>query len=285
MTLHLLDIASYQAGLNLAAAKAAGFGAVNIKTTQGVSYVNEAAKDWAKEARRLGMGICTFHWLDNSASGKEQAHRAFQWMTLLGGPQGMAHQCDNEDNATWQITRDYVTEMRALLGRHIAMYTGDWWWNIPARRWNGASLTPYLWAAPSVGYLSTYPGDQSPYWKADYGGWSERSVLQYAVGPIPGAGGGAISKSAIRDPRVWPALTGAIGAPTEPPQPSEQEPTMFIAKRKGDPTCFLIYADGAKVRALKNQDALTGYLNVGVKMTEVPSQAALDDMIGTAQWA
>ena len=70
------------------------------------------------------------------------------------------------------------------------MYTGDWWWNIPARRWNGASLTPYLWAAPSVGYLSTYPGDQSPYWKADYGGWSERCVLQYAVGPIPGAGGG-----------------------------------------------------------------------------------------------
>jgi hypothetical protein len=58
---------------------------------------------------------------------------------------------------------------------------------------------------------------------------------------------------------------------------------MFIAKRKGDPTCHLIFADGAKVRALKNQDALTGYLNVGVKMTEVPSQAALDDMIGTAQ--
>jgi hypothetical protein len=206
MTLHLLDIASYQAGLDLGKAKAAGFGAVNIKTSQGNSYTFQQAPDWAKEARRLGMGICTFHWLDNSTSGAEQARIAFDWMKRLGGPQGMAHQCDNEDNATWQITRDYAAEMQHLLGRNIAMYTGDWWWT--GRGWNGASLTPYVWAAPNAGYLNAYPGDQSPHWRANYGAWNDYSVLQYNVGPIAGAGGGNVSKSAIRDPKVWAVLTG-----------------------------------------------------------------------------
>jgi hypothetical protein len=209
MTLHLLDIASYQAGMNLAAAKAAGFGAVNIKTSQGNSYVFDKAADWAKEARRLGMGICTFHWLDNSTSGTEQARIAFQHMRDLGGPDGMAHQCDNEDTATWQITRDYVAEMWQLLGRPIAMYTGRWWWTGPGRNYaGGADLTPYLWAAPNVGYLSAYPGDQSKHWTASYGGWNDYAILQYGVGPIAGAGGGDISKSAIRDPKIWDALTG-----------------------------------------------------------------------------
>lgn len=121
----------------------------------------------------------------------------------------MAHQLDCEDTqrpATQQIMRDYVTAMQDHLGRHIVLYTGDWWWQ--PRGWDGASLTPYVWAAPNAGYLSAYPGDTSSYWRAGYGGWGDYAILQYAVSPISGAGGGNISKSAIRDSRVWAALTG-----------------------------------------------------------------------------
>lgn len=216
MTLHLLDIASYQAGLNLARARDAGFSLVNIKTSQGDWYTYSASRGWADKARAQKMGICTFHWLDNSASGKAQADIAFKRMKEMGGPDGFAHQCDCEDNekpASLAIMRDYVNHMQDLMGRHIVMYTGDWWWT--PRKWTAASLTPYLWAAPNSGYLKSYPGDTSTHWKAGYGGWANYSILQYAVSEIEGAGGGKVSKSAIRDPKVWAALTGGDMAEKE----------------------------------------------------------------------
>jgi hypothetical protein len=205
----LVDLASYQQGINLGAVKAAGFGAVNIKLTQGVNYTWSAGRAYADAARALGMGICTFSWIDNSASGATQAAYAFRQMQAIGGPAGMAHQCDCEDTsrpATWAIWRDYVSWWQDKLGRHVANYTGDWWWQ--PRGWNGSGLTPYLWAAPNNGYLSTYPGDASPAWSAGYGGWGSYSLLQYAVSSIVNAGGGNLSKTAIRDPAVWAALTG-----------------------------------------------------------------------------
>jgi hypothetical protein len=155
----LVDLASYQQGINLGAVKAAGFGAVNIKLTQGVNYTWSAGRAYADAARALGMGICTFSWIDNSASGATQAAYAFRQMQAIGGPAGMAHQCDCEDTsrpATWAIWRDYVSWWQDKLGRHVANYTGDWWWQ--PRGWNGSGLTPYLWAAPNNGYLSTLPG-------------------------------------------------------------------------------------------------------------------------------
>ncbi|MEU4367563.1 GH25 family lysozyme [Micromonospora chersina] len=220
MTLFLVDVASWQTTekrprdpLDLAKVKAAGFDLVNIKIGQGDWYGYRSwMRTYADRARQLGLGVCTFHWLDNSASGAAQARIAFARMKEIGGPDGMAHQCDCEDTtgrpATERIWRDYVSAMQDLLGRPIVNYTGDWWWNTAARNWKGANLTPYLWAAPNVGYLGKYPGDGSSHWRAGYGGWQDYAVLQYAVSPIAGAGGGNLSKSAIRDPKVWAALTG-----------------------------------------------------------------------------
>lgn len=228
MTQFLIDIASWQTTekrpsdpLDLAKAKAAGFSLVNIKVGQGDWYSYRSwMGDYAARAWQLGMGVCTFHWLDNTASGAAQAQIAFDRMKRIGGgsADGMAHQCDCEDTtgkpATFAIWRDYVNAMQDKLGRPIVNYTGDWWWE--PKGWTGAGLTPYLWAAPNSGYLSGYPGDTSSKWHAGYGGWGDYAVLQYAVSPIAGAGGGNLSKSAIRDPRVWAALTG---------QPEEDEMT------------------------------------------------------------
>jgi hypothetical protein len=234
VTLFLVDIASYQAGMDLAKVKAAGFNYVNIKTSQGTSYVYGAAHDWADKARAQGMGICTFHWLDNSASGVTQANIALRRMAEIGGPAGMAHQCDCEDNATEAIMRSYVDTMQQKLGRHIVLYTGDWWW-VP-RSWRAADLTPYLWAGPNNGYLSAYPGDTSPHWRAGYGGWGDYSILQYAVQSIAGAGGSSVSKSAIRDPAVWTALTGGAGG--------DDDMTPEQAKQLGDLHAMMVNTRG-----------------------------------------
>jgi hypothetical protein len=146
------------------------------------------------------MGVCCYHWLDNSAPGQEQAREAIALMRELGGPDGMAHQCDSEDDATEQVWRSYMGEMQEQLGRHVVAYTGRWWW--APRGWTGADLTPHLWAMPQPG---PYPGDTSPLWNVDYGGWTELALLQYNVAPVAGVN---CTLSALRDPQVWAELTG-----------------------------------------------------------------------------
>lgn len=213
--MYLIDLASYQAGINLQAVKDAGFRAVNVKLGQGNSYswatknhVHDA-KDYIDQARTLGLGVSVFYWIDNSASGATQADRALDLLrSYAGGTDGVAFQCDNEDSATWAITRDFTNAMQDGLGRHIAMYTGDWWAASHGPSWDVASLTPYLWAPPNAGYLSSYPGDTSSHWDANYWGYSKLSIMQYAVSGISGSGVGNVSKSYIRDMSVWAALTG-----------------------------------------------------------------------------
>lgn len=212
MTQFLLDIASYQhqpetdKPIDLVAAQAKGVSLVNIKTTEGTHYTFSAGRIYAETARKLDMGICTFHYLNREASGSAQADFAWKQILNLGGPQGIAHECDCETNATETIYRDYVKAIQDKFGRHILTYSGDWWWQ--ARGWHGADLTPYYTAAPNAGYLGSYPGDASTHWHAGYGGWDYLAMMQYAVGPIAGVGGGKLSQSAIRDPRIWAALTG-----------------------------------------------------------------------------
>lgn len=210
MTYHLVDVSKYQVEradpLSLQVAKDAGFKGINVALDRGKA--DDVLPAWGLKyvdmARSLGLGVCTYRWLDNRLSGKESARRAFERMVALGGPDGMAHAVDTESTATEQILRDYLLEMTRLLGRPIALYTGDWWW--ASRGWQFGDLAPYLWAAPNAGYLGYYPGDTSSHWNAGYGGWSELSVMQYSVEPLPGTGN--CSFSAIRDDTVWRALTG-----------------------------------------------------------------------------
>jgi hypothetical protein len=206
-TTFLVDLASYQEGIDLTKVKAAGYTAVNIKLTQGNWYTWSRGKAYADAARAAGMTVFSFAWIDNSASGAEQAQLAWRQYQAIGA---VGHQCDCEDTsrpATWQIWLDYCTWWQRQLGRPIITYTGDWWW--PAHMGGrGAEVVKCLWAAPNDGYLPSYPGDNSPSWRAGYGGWGDYAFLQYAVSPIANAGGGNLSKTAIRDPAVWAALTG-----------------------------------------------------------------------------
>lgn len=206
MTLFLLDIASYQGGLRVEDVAAAGFGAVNLKVSHGlgVKSVHPDLPGWIRAARTADLEICTFHFLDGSASGAEQARHAYDRLSALDLTDRTAHQVDCESTASLNVLADYVTTITGLLRRPVAIYTGDWWWK--PRGWAGRPLSAFLWAAPNAGYLGHYPGDESPHWAAGYGGWTDLAVMQYAVRPLPG-GTTNVSMSAIRDPAVWAALT------------------------------------------------------------------------------
>lgn len=213
MTLYLFDIASYQRGIDLVKVRAAGFTIANVKTSQGTGYTFGDAGSYCRQAHALGMGVSLFHWLDNSGSGAAQADAWWRVAAPIVRDVGpVALQVDCEDTAkpaTWAILRDFVRSAADRLGHLPYVYTGDWWAQSGGRAgWDVHSLSPWLMAAPNAGYLPSYPGDASGHWRAGYWGYDTLALMQYTVGPIPGAGGGDISKTAIRDPGVWPALTG-----------------------------------------------------------------------------
>lgn len=217
MTAYLVDISRYQVErpdpIDLAKAKAAGYTLVNIALTGGRGYVSGAwAKTYTDRARQLGMGVSFYHWLDGRTPGASQAiEQVARMRSLFGASTGFAHVVDVEESGangitapTWQHVVDYVRTAQAMLGRPIAIYTGDWYWK--PRGWAGAPLTGLLHAAPDVGYLAAYPGDQSSAWSAGWGGWEDRAIMQWGVRPLPGTGD--CSLSAIREPAVWTAMTG-----------------------------------------------------------------------------
>lgn len=223
MTLHIVDVSKYQVErsnpLNLALAKAAGMGAVNIALDRGrdTDVLPGWARDVAEIARGLELEISTYRWLDGRMGGVDSARRAYTRMREVGGgsTDGMVHAFDAENNplqATERIIRDYALEMTQLLGRPVVTYTGDHWWTAPGRGWNVTDIAPYLWAAPNAGYQPAYPGDQARHWLAGYGGWADLAIMQYSVKALPGTGD--CSLSAVRDPAVWAVLTGKEGSGT-----------------------------------------------------------------------
>jgi hypothetical protein len=221
-TIYLIDLASYQAGINLHAAVAAGVEAVNVKTSEGMGYTWHDAGKYVAEAKSLGLRVSTFHWIDSTGPGKAQAQRAFELLKQANGgtSEGIAHQCDCEDDAPFGVVQDYINEFQRLLGRPIIFYTGDWW--LPGD-WNVANLTPYLWAAPNIGYLGVYPGDDSIHWRAGYGGYDYLSAMQFAVSPIQGSGVGDVSKTRVRT-EVWNVLAGT--SPAEEDLTEEEDDDM-----------------------------------------------------------
>lgn len=217
MTLRLVDVSRWQGDrpdpLSLAATQAAGYHIVNVALTGGKGYVSGP---WAgtvlADAEHRGMGRSVYHWLDGRTSGAAQAAASLARMRSLfgAGLAGFAHCVDVEETGaygitppTWEHVKTYVDTMQQALGRFIMVYTGDWFW---PKTWPGGAITPYLMAAPNDP-LTSRPADDSPAWRAGYGGWSELSVMQWGIGPMPGTNVNC-SLSVVRDLSTWAALTG-----------------------------------------------------------------------------
>jgi hypothetical protein len=241
LTLHLLDVASYQGTLAPADVVRAGFSAVNLKVSHGLGRksVHPDITGWVADAHQLGLGICTFHYMTAEASGEAQAEHAYARLVALGlQDPGSAHQLDVESTPppTLAMVRGYLARMTELLRRPVVLYTGDWWWQARGG-WNVADLTPYLWAAPNAGYLGTYPGDTGSHWLSGYGGWKQLSVMQYGVGklrfPDGTTGGIDVSKSAIRDGAVWRDLTLGRPGMSYAPATLKAARTLYIDLIKG----------------------------------------------------
>lgn len=176
----------YQAGLSFATLKQQGYSFAAVKFTQGTSFARDQSDEWFGRARAAGLIPGAYHWL-NAEPGAAQARWFWRKLQEVGGPEGVLVQCDNEDNATWQVTKDWAAEWVQLSGGHpFLMYTGAWWWE--PRGWPGVTLTPWLWHAQ---YLSadadSIPDDPAAFaaripaswWTPGYGGWPAATLIQF----------------------------------------------------------------------------------------------------------
>jgi GH25 family lysozyme M1 (1,4-beta-N-acetylmuramidase) len=198
--------ARYQGGLDVGLLARQGYSFLATKLSQGLAVptvdgftaaqFKARALLWLEQTHAAGMVPGAYHWVDASGSGAAQARFFYGLVKEAGGPDGMLIQLDNEDNATWQVTRDWASEWQQLSGGHPwLMYTGGWWWR--PRGWDGATLTPYLWesrylsadadtvADDPAAFASRIPAD---WWRLPdpsrpgvygYGGWSRATMFQF----------------------------------------------------------------------------------------------------------
>lgn len=212
MLIHGIDLSRWQIGLAIDQVKADPLGVkfVNISLSKGTSAppsIGESRQRWAADAKAGGLARLGYHWLDDSAPG------ATQWeacrreaVATFGGLAGWGLQVDCESTATLNHVLDFRAAARAVLGRPIAFYTGDWW--LDPKGWPDlAAHFPHLWAAPNTGWLPGPPGEMSPHWRwTSKGGWSHLSLIQW--GAERKIGGIKVSSSVVRSPEVLCELTG-----------------------------------------------------------------------------
>jgi len=182
MPLYILDISNHQGNFNITRAAAEGYSAIICKATEGRTFRDAKFNRNIPLIRNAGMIPGAYHFL-RAGNGAAQARAFHARVAAHGGPSGWLCACDNEADASWATTTAFVAEWHRLTAGHpLIMYTGAWWWK--PRGWNGASLTPHLWASRYVsgtGYGSElYSRVPASWWTPGYGGWPRATLLQYS---------------------------------------------------------------------------------------------------------
>jgi hypothetical protein len=172
--LYGIDIASFQAGIDLAEVKAEGFDFVISKITQGSSYVDPSWPAFRDAALAVGLILVGYHYVTNDPP----AAQADNLLANLGQPVSIMldFEAGSGDLDNFWAVADAIAQGGGLVA--LSYIPRFYWQQIGSPDLTGV---PGLVAADYVagsGYASAlYPGDQSALWDG-YGG-IEPSVLQF----------------------------------------------------------------------------------------------------------
>lgn len=175
MTLYGIDVASYQAGLNLAEVKAEGFDFIIAKATQGSGYVDPSWAAFRDGANANGLILVAYHYVTLDPA-EAQAENLVSTLGDISIPVMLDFEAGSGDLANFWAVADAIT----AAGAHVALsYIPHWYW----QEIGSPDLTgvPGLVASDYVGgtgYASAlYPGDDSGFWTG-YGG-VDPVILQF----------------------------------------------------------------------------------------------------------
>lgn len=180
--LNVIDIASYQSGLDLTKMPAAGLDGVIIKATQGTSYVNPYCNKHYGQAKQAGLLRGLYHYANGSGAIKEADYFVNSIKNYIGdailvldweGEQNS--QFGKNDVAYCKMFLDRVYEktgVRPLIYMSKSVCR--------AHDWSSVAKNYGLWAAQYANNNET--GWQSNPWTdgASFGAWSFAAIYQYS---------------------------------------------------------------------------------------------------------
>ncbi len=189
-----IDIASYQAGLDMAAVKAEGFAYVLAKATEGDSYVNPFYREQRDGARAAGLLFGAYHYVREGSSAAAQAEH----YASVEPDRTIPVMLDVEiGSGGVELVRELVAEFTAGGYRVNLIYLPNWYWSGHLGSPDLTGLPPLMSSnyVDGSGYAANlYPGDDHRGWNG-YGGDSV-AVFQFSDKGL--AAGHALDVNAFR---------------------------------------------------------------------------------------
>jgi len=215
MSMNGIDIASYQAGIDLASVPC---DFAIIKATEGISYVNPDCDRAFQSGEDAGKKLGIYHFASGGISGTDEAD--FFINNVLGYIGKAIPVLDWEANAI-NYGPEYALEfMRRVLERTgvkpLIYMSGS---VVTGQDWAQAVAEDYgLWvAAYYTDYIEGYNADAPMY---DIAYWPGAAMLQYTSGGhLPGWGGALDLDVFYGDAAAWDAYAGSKPAVQEDTQP------------------------------------------------------------------
>ena len=187
MTVFIADIASYQAGLNLAALRPDCVG-VEIKCTEGAAYANPSYAGWVAQARTQGLLTVAYHYIDGSPPAFQAANLAMHITDKT-----LPVMLDAEAGAVGWPNILAVADAMTAAGLNIRLlYLPEYYWQrigspsmVTALAARHLSLISAHYPSAAAGPpADLYPGDTSPLW-AGYGA-VDPVLLQFTSTAVEG---------------------------------------------------------------------------------------------------
>lgn len=211
---YAIDIASYQAGLDLSKVKSEGYKAVFVKATQGVGYVNPYYAGWKAQAASIGLPFVPYHYIttDNAAS-------QVQWFRANAGAGVSMVMLDVEAGSGNAVQIATVVKAFAAAYSKVMLYMPEWFWEelgSPSMTGWGVDLLT------SSGYPTSGGGDASTvYAKSGTSGWGSYGgitpLIWQFTDNVTTAGQSHIDADALAVGVLNQLGGGTVTAPPAPP--------------------------------------------------------------------
>lgn len=214
MSMNGIDIASYQAGIDLSVVSC---DFVIIKATQGTSYVNPDFSRAYNQAVNCGKLVGIYHYSSGGGAVAEATHflntvgsRLYNAVLVLDWESG-----DNPNFNNVAYAKQFLDHVYSKTGVRPIIYMSKSVCN--QFNWSSVAVNHGLWVAQYANYNRT--GYQSSPWtdNSGYGAWSSPVIFQYSSsGLLSGWNGNLDLNVAYMDATAWNKYAGkTTGTNTE----------------------------------------------------------------------
>jgi Glycosyl hydrolases family 25/Putative peptidoglycan binding domain len=285
MTVFIADIASYQQGL-VPAALVPSCAALEIKVTEGSSYVDPDYAAWLPAAKAAGLLVIAYHYLDTSPAAAQAA-----WLKSHIVDTTLPIMLDVE-NGTLANALDVSDAMTALGLRPKLFYFAHSYWQTQGEPDLAAPLGSRGLSLINASYPSNASGSPVALYPGDSGsGWDPYGGVTPALWQYTDAGdedGQHVDVNAYRGTAAALAVLLGEPTPTGAPAAAGSALTGWPELRQGSSGTWVSIAQQAVKLAGQNPAAVDGRFGPQTQAAVEGAQQALGDtrdgVVGPQTW-